>query len=97
MRVGLHDADRTGFPNLPLMKISTWHQLIDDTVEWWSADGGHYDLVYSSKVFTFTPEEPLLPSHAVRGGTGYDRTTVLPDYIEACNRRQLNYLTANDR
>jgi len=84
MRVGLHDADRNGFPNLPLMKISTWHQLIGDTVEWWRADGGYYDLVYSSKVFTFTRVESLLPPHAVKGGTGYDLTTVLPDYIEAC-------------
>ena len=84
MRVGLHDADQNGFPNLPLMKISSWHKMCGDSVEWWSADGGRYDAVYSSKVFTFTSVEPLLPADTIRGGTGYDLTTVLPDHIEAC-------------
>lgn len=26
MLIGLHDSDRTGFPNLALMKISAWHK-----------------------------------------------------------------------
>lgn len=32
MRVGLHDSDKTGFPNLALMKISAWHKSRGDTV-----------------------------------------------------------------
>ena len=83
MRVGMHDADRNGFPNLALMKISSWHKLCGDSVEWWTATE-QFDIVYSSKVFTFTPVEPLLPVGTVRGGTGYDLTTVLPGHIEAC-------------
>jgi len=78
MRVGLHDSDNCDFPNLALMKLSTWHrEWCDDTVEMWQPDQ-QYDLVYSSKVFTFTPVEERLPANAVRGGTGYNLTTVLP-------------------
>jgi len=31
----------------------------------------HYDRVYSSKIFDFTPNNPYLPEDALRGGTGY--------------------------
>ena len=30
-----------------------------------------FDMIYSSKVFDFTPENEYLPSWAIRGGTGY--------------------------
>jgi len=33
MRIGLHDSDNTGFPNLALMKLSAWHKAIFKTVE----------------------------------------------------------------
>ena len=82
MRVALHDADKMDFPNLALMKLSTFHKLMGDTVEWFG--GGPYDRVYSSKVFTFTPNDPTLPADTVRGGTGYSITAKLPDYVEAC-------------
>lgn len=70
MRVGLHDSDATGFPNLALMKLSAWHKSIGDTVEWWNPLLD-YDRVYSSKVFTFTPENLYLPPNTIKGGTGY--------------------------
>lgn len=71
MRVALHDSDRTRFPNLPLMKLSAWHRAQGDTVERFiPLMFDIYDRVYSSKVFSFTPEEPNLPSGVVRGGTG---------------------------
>lgn len=70
MRIGLHDSDETGFPNLALMKISAWHKAQGDEVEWWMPLL-QYDRVYSSKVFTFTPENPYLPENTVKGGTGY--------------------------
>lgn len=82
MRVALHDADKTDFPNLALMKISAFHKACEDLVEWFTPGVG-YDRVYSSKVFTFTPEDPALPTDAVRGGTGYDISTTLPEHIEA--------------
>ena len=70
MLIGLHDSDATGFPNLALMKLSAWHKSIGDTVEWWNPLL-EYDRVYSSKVFTFTPENPYLPPNTIKGGTGY--------------------------
>ena len=60
MLIGLHDSDRTGFPNLALMKISAWHKARGDIVEWWNPMLT-FDRVYSSKIFTFTPENPYLP------------------------------------
>ena len=77
MLIGLHDAEmehfRRGksFPNLAIMKISAYHKSMGDTVNWWEPDAKNYDLVYSSKVFDFTPVNPQLPPTAIRGGTGY--------------------------
>lgn len=82
MRIGLHDSDGTGFPNLALMKLSAWHKARGDTVEWWNPLMT-YDRVYSSKVFTFTPTNPYLPPDTVKGGTGYGLYTDLPEEIDA--------------
>ncbi|MCO1599871.1 radical SAM protein [Desulfosporosinus nitroreducens] len=75
MRIGLHDAEKEHFrkktfPNFALMKISAYHKAQGDLVEWWDPIE-KYDLIYSSKVFDFTPENPYLPITAIRGGTGY--------------------------
>ena len=70
MKIGLHDSDSTGFPNLALMKLSAWHKAHGDSVEWWNPLVT-YDRVYSSKVFTFTPECDYLPPDTIKGGTGY--------------------------
>ena len=37
-----------------------------------------------SKVFDFTPENPYLPPDTIKGGTGYDVHSRLPDEIESC-------------
>jgi hypothetical protein len=86
MLIGLHDADAEHlkgktFPNLALMKISSWHKARGDTVEMWNPLKS-YDRVYSSKVFDFTPENPYLPPDAIKGGTGYDVKTKLPPEID---------------
>jgi len=81
MRIGLHDSDATGFPNLALMKLSAWHKSEGDEVEWWNPLLS-YDKVYSSKVFTFTPENPYLPENTVRGGTGYGVLDELPQEVD---------------
>lgn len=81
MLIGLHDADRNGFPNLALMKISAWHKAQGDEVRWW-IPMEEYDKVYSSKVFTFTPEEPMLPLGTIKGGTGYHMYDELPLKID---------------
>lgn len=60
MLIGLIDVDNRHklnkcFPNLPLMKLSAWHKTNGDLVEWYDAQN-HYDIVYMSKVFSFTPD-----------------------------------------
>lgn len=82
MRIGIHDSDQTGFPNLALMKLSAWHKAHGDNVEWWNPLLP-YDQVYSSKVFTFTPECPYLPENTIRGGTGYGIMDELPPEVDA--------------
>jgi len=82
VRVALHDNDKTGFPNLALMKLSAWHKAQGDTVEWWTPLLT-YDRVYSSKVFTFTDENPYLPPDTIKGGTGYGKLDELPPEIDA--------------
>ena len=85
MRIGLIDVDgHNGFPNLALMHISAWHKAQGDTVEWW--DGFiHYDRVYKSKVFTFTPDINTVidADEIVTGGTGYRDYGSLAPEIEA--------------
>ena len=80
MRIGLHDSDGTGFPNLALMKLAAWHRARGDVVEWW-VPMLEYDRVYSSKVFTFTPENPYLPENTVRGGVP------VTEYTTSCRLR----------
>jgi len=70
MQVALHDSDSTGYPNLALMKLSSFHKSLGDEVSWFLALE-RYDKIYSSKVFSFTPEDHYLPSGVVKGGTGY--------------------------
>jgi len=82
MRVAIHSVDGNKFPNLALMRISSWHKARGDSVEWF-LPLMPYDRVYASKVFTFTPDDPYLPSDAIRGGTGYDVASKLPQEIEA--------------
>ena len=82
MHIGLHDSDNTGFPNLALMKISAWHKAQGDIVEWF-VPMLHYDRVYSSKVFTFTPVDPYLPPDTIKGGTGYGLYEDLPPEIDS--------------
>ena len=51
-------------------------------MEWWNPML-NYDRVYSSKVFTFTPECVYLPPDTIKGGTGYGLYNELPDEIDA--------------
>lgn len=57
------------------MKISAYHKVQGDDVEWWWSDLIHYDIVYMSKVFSsaYSPDvpEPMNADKVVKGGTGY--------------------------
>lgn len=84
MKIGLIDVDGHNFPNLALMKLSAWHKAQGDTVEWVNYFE-NYDVVYKSKVFTFTKEDNtcINAGRIIKAGTGYrDYTTVLPEEIE---------------
>lgn len=93
MRIGLVDVDchagkkkwgATVYPNLALGKICAWHRAQGDTVEWAMPMLQHYDVVYRSKIFNFSPDDdrPYDADRIVRGGTGYDLHTVLPSAID---------------
>lgn len=73
MKIGLW-SDCHNFPSLPLMKLSAYHKALGDDVSMY-IPLEHYDLVYASKVFSFTPDiDDDYYVHADelrRGGTGY--------------------------
>lgn len=73
MRVGLIDVDGKNFPNIALMKISAHCKQQGDTVEWYTPFSERYNVVFMSKVFSFTPDYDLVinADRVVRGGTGY--------------------------
>lgn len=64
MKIGLIDVDGHHFPNLALMKIASWHRQQGDDVEWALPMFGHYNRIYASKVFTFTPDFNRAAYHA---------------------------------
>lgn len=72
MRIGLIDVDGHNFPNIALMKISAFHKTLHDIVEWYTPFE-HYDIVYLSKVFSFSEDYkyPIYADEIVYGGTGY--------------------------
>ena len=85
MNIALVDVDgHSGFPNLALMRLSAWHKAQGDSVEWWNGFT-HYDRVYLSKVFTFTPDFDTVidADEIITGGTGYKDYTNLPPEVEA--------------
>lgn len=84
MRIGLVDVDgHGGYPNYALCKISAYHKAQGDSVEFANPLFGEYDKVYMSKVFTFTPDNTdVWNCEVVKGGTGYDHTTKLPNEID---------------
>lgn len=73
MRIGLIAVDGANFPNIPLMKLSAYHKALGDHVEWYQPFSERYDLVYMSKVFSFTPDfdECVNADRVIKGGTGY--------------------------
>lgn len=87
MNVGILAEDSV-FPNYALMKISAYHKDRGDYVEWGAPIFRSYDIIYKSKIFTFTAE--LKDSYdcreLVRGGTGYDIHSRLPVEIENFNK-----------
>lgn len=90
--IGLLDIDchaskkkwgATIYPNLALAKIAAFHKAHGDRVEW-ATPFEHYDILYRSKIFNFS-EDDLTPYNAdmvIKGGTGYDIHSQLPQEID---------------
>ena len=85
MDIGLIDVDGHNWPNLALMKLSAYHKRCGDAVEMWNGLK-HYNRVYMSRVFddTYTRDMPYCISadEIIRGGTGYDLKSRLPEEVE---------------
>lgn len=90
--IGLIDVDghakkkkwgATIYPNLALCKIARWHKQQGDNVEW-ALPFFHYDVIYKSKIFNFTPDDLTVydADEVIKGGTGYDIKSSLPDEID---------------
>lgn len=83
MNIGLIAVD-SEHPNLALMKVSAWHKSQNDSVEWYTPFNS-YDIVYMSKIFSFTPDYDQWitnTKHIRKGGTGYDLHSTLPEEME---------------
>lgn len=90
MKVGLIDLDRTGFPNLALMKLSAWHKAQGDAVTLFRGDRWlltvlMFDKVYASAVFSWNraKAEAVAALGVTIGGSGVDLANRLPDDVEA--------------
>jgi hypothetical protein len=91
-------APDSKIPNIATMKISSYHKKRGDNVEWYEPlfDYEDTDILYISKVFTFSEDYNYLPKNAkiIKGGTGYDITKRLPDEIEKIT--ELDYSLYHD-
>lgn len=83
MKIGLLNIDKTKFPNIALGKISRYYKELGHLVEWYNPLC-HYDVVFVSKIFTFSKDYPYFinADKVYKGGTGYDLHTNLPDGID---------------
>ena len=81
--VGKKKWDSTAYPNLALGKIARYWKEKGAEVEW-ALPMTHYDKIYMSKVFNFTPDAMYIydADEIIKGGTGYDVHSTLPDYID---------------
>lgn len=83
MNIGLLAVD-SNYPNLALMKNSSYHKARGDKVGWYNPFD-HYDKVYMAKVFSFTEDYRQWITNAdqiEKGGTGYDIKKVLLPEID---------------
>ncbi len=92
MKIGILDIDCHGakkkwgatvYPNIALAKIARYHKERGDEVEW-AFSFEHYDILYMSKIFNFTPDVDIAynADKIIKGGTGYDIYSKLPDEID---------------
>lgn len=71
-------SDNHNFPSLPLMKISAYHKAKGDTVKLYDTAFDSCDILYKSKVFSFTKDLAYYPQcdKVIEGGSGYAIHTI---------------------
>lgn len=85
MKIGLIDLDNTKkFPNLALMKILSYYKKQGHSVEWYQPLNSGYDIVYISKVFSWSKDYlyAINAKQVIYGGVGHDLKNKLDDEIE---------------
>lgn len=92
MKIGIIDIDNK-IINLPLMKIKAYYKNQCD----WYKGFFNYDKVYISKIFNYTRdyEYKIYASEIIKGGTGYNIKSKLPEEIECCQPDYLIYPDCN--
>lgn len=82
-RIGLIQVDGK-LPNLALMQIVSYHEKRGDIVEWYNGNlfESQYDMIYASKIFSFSQTPDLPKGKSLIGGTGIDFFNRLPPEIE---------------
>ena len=73
------------FPNIALMKISTYYKRLGYDVDWYNPlwDLSDTDKLYVSKIFEFTKDYDYYPTTLIeKGGTGFDIYKTLPYEID---------------
>jgi hypothetical protein len=91
VRVALADIDnpnKAHFPNLALMKASTYYKKLGHSVELVHGSykkGGWFDLVLKSKIFTWSKDKIVVfGDEVLTGGTGFDIASKLEPAIDRC-------------
>ena len=85
-KIGIINIDGHNFPNLALMKLSSWHKKQGDYVEIGSPLFGNYDILYKSKVFTYTADDDNIynTQKEIKGGTGYNFEKLSDESEQIC-------------
>ncbi len=80
--IGLYQVDKKQFPNIVLMKISQFYKNLNEKVEWYfPLLHDKYDIIYASKIFTFSNSDYITDDMIV-GGTGFDLSVTLEQEID---------------
>lgn len=84
MKIGLYNLEPK-IVNAAMMKVSTYHKQRGDEVEFYKGPLAHdeYDRIYAFSIFTKTPKH-YITKDMIKGGTGFDVKSRLPDEIEQC-------------